>query len=74
MKKIKSIMWSVELSYRDTFVFQSIVQASNFMATAVEGTEDPDDILNYRLIPYVEYEEEVEPIYCDADSLKEADK
>lgn len=60
MKKIKSIKWSVELSYRNSFIFQSINQAANFMSTAVSHPEDPEDILNFRLIPYVEYEEEEE--------------
>lgn len=60
MKKIKSLKWSVELSYRDTFVFQSIDDAKNFMLTASIYAEDPEDILNYRLIPYVEFEEDEE--------------
>ena len=58
MKKIKSLKWSVELSYRDTFVFQSIHQAADFIDTAASNAEDPDDIL--RLKPYIEYEEEQE--------------
>lgn len=59
MKKIKSIKWSVELSHRN-FVFQSIHQAADFISIAACNTEDPDDILNFRLIPYVEYEEDKE--------------
>lgn len=74
MKKIKSLKWSVKLSYRNTFVFRSLDDAKDFMLTAVLYSEDPEDVLNFRLIPYVEYEEEVQPIYCDTDSLKEADK
>ena len=46
MKKIKSLKWSVELSYRDTFVFGHIYEAAGFIKTAVEKAEDPDDILN----------------------------
>ena len=30
------------------------------MATAANWAEDPDDILNFRLVPYVEYEEDEE--------------
>ena len=60
MKKIKSIKWSVELSYRNTFIFQSINQAADFMSTACIYAEDPEDVLNFRLIPYVEYEEDEE--------------
>lgn len=74
MQKIKSIKWSVELSYRDTFVFQSITQAANFMADAVRAAENPEDVISYRLVPYIEYEEETEIIYCDTDSISEADK
>ena len=60
MKKIKSLKWSVELSYRDTFVFQSIHQAADFIDTAASNAEDPDDILRFELKPYIEYEEEQE--------------
>lgn len=74
MKKIKSIKWSVELSYRDTFVFVSITDAAAFIATAAHNAEDPEGVTSFRLVPYIEYEEEVEPIYCETDSLKEADK
>lgn len=74
MKKIKSIKWSVELSDRNTFIFHSVNLAANFMEEAASYAEDPEDILNFRLIPYVEYEEEVEPIYCDTDSLTEVDR
>lgn len=57
MKKIKSIKWSVELSYRNSFVFRSINDAADFMVTASVYAENPDDVLNFRLVPYVEYEE-----------------
>ena len=60
MKKIESIKWSVELSYKNTFVFQSIHQASDFLDLAVIFAEDPEDITSFRLVPYVEYEEESE--------------
>lgn len=58
MKKIKSIKWSVELSYKDTFVFMSLTDAAVFIDTAVRNAEDPEDVISFRLVPYVEYEEE----------------
>ena len=73
MKKIKSIKWSVELSYRNTFVFQSITQAADFMVAATRSAEDPDDILNFRLIPYVEYEEESEEVPDISEPITESD-
>ena len=67
MKKIKLIKWSVELSYRDTFIFESVGDAAAFIAEAAHHTEDPDDVSSFRLVPYVEYEEEIERSCCDAD-------
>lgn len=74
MKKIKSIKYQVKLSYRNTFIFDDIDGASYFMSLAVKHAEDHQDIDCFELLPIVEYEEEVVPIYCDTDSLKEADK
>ena len=65
MKKIKSIKWSVELSYKNTFVCPSINHAAYFMEKAVAYAEDPEDILNFRLVPYIEYEEEPEKEMID---------
>lgn len=74
MKKIKSIKYRVELSYKNTFIFDDIGNAFAFTANAVRHVEDPEDIERFEISPIVEYEEEVEPIYCDTDSLKESDK
>lgn len=74
MKKIKSIKYRVELSYKNTFIFDDMGNASVFMSNAVKHTEDPEDVERFEISPIVEYEEEAEPIYCDTDSLKEADK
>lgn len=74
MKKIKLIKWSVELSYKNTFVFTFLSDAASFIATAVQNAEDPEDVISFRLVPYVEYKEEAEPIFCDTDSITEADR
>lgn len=74
MKKIKSIKYRVELSYKNTFIFDDMGNASAFMSNAVKHTEDPEDVERFEISPIVEYEEEVEPIYCDTGSLTEADK
>ena len=74
MKKIKSIKYKVELSYKNTFIFDDMGNASAFMSNAVKHSEYPEDVERFEISPIVEYEEEVEPIYCDIDSLKEADK
>lgn len=74
MKKIKSVKHEVKLSYRNSFVFDTIEEACTFMKMAVRHVEDPEDIQSFEISPIVEFEEEVEPIYCDTDSLKEADK
>lgn len=74
MKKIKNIKYRVELSYKNSFVFDELAHASHFMGTAVAHAEDPEDVERFEISPIVEYEEEAEPIYCDTDSLKEADK
>lgn len=74
MKKIKSIRYRVELSYKNTFIFDEISEAAGFITRAVRHAEDPEDIERFEISPIVEYEEEADPIYYDTDSIKEADK
>lgn len=74
MKKIKRIKYKVELSYRHTFIFNTIGEAGTFMKMAVEHAEDPEDIERFEIETIVEYKEEFEPIYCDTDRITEADK
>ena len=71
MKKIKSIKWNVEFSYRNSFIFSNISDAAAFINIATRHTEDQDDILNFRLIPYIEYEEEGEQSCCDKEEVIE---
>lgn len=73
MKKIKSVKYRVSLSYRNSFVFDDLVDACRFMMTATEHPEDPEDVIRFEIGTIVEYEE-TKPIYSDTVSIKEADK
>ena len=75
MKKIKSIKYRVELSYKNAFIFDEIGEADAFISRAVRHAEDPEGVERFfELYPIVEYEEEVEPIYCDTDQITEVDR
>ena len=68
MKKIKSVKHEVKLSYRNSFLFDTLEEACAFMKLAVQYAKDPEYIASFEISPIVEFEEEVEPTQCDTDS------
>lgn len=74
MKKIKNVKYRVELSYKNSFVFNELSHAGYFMRMAVTHAEDPEDIERFEISPIVEYEDETEPVIYFDDNITEADK
>lgn len=62
MKKIKSVKYRVKLSYRNTFIFDEIGDASAFISRAVRHAEEPDDIESFEISTIVEYYPTLEEI------------
>lgn len=71
MKKIKSVKHEVKLSYRNSFVFDTLEEACAFMKLAVQYAENPEDIESFEISPIVEFEEESETTYCETDMEEE---
>ena len=62
MKKIKSIMYLVRLSYRNEFLFEDEVLAAMFLKNCIDHAADTDDVNAFEICIHVEYEEEPEEI------------